>query len=211
MVAIYHRVIDGDAPFDSLAHVLDYLWEDEIKDYEASGGCEHSFVHLATVSNWLNSAADWSAQQYVQAGKAGIGTGWRVSATHERPGSRTPPAPGTHSNVRMDTLDGTTIDVTEAARAAGFSCTVSASVEVWRHLIAGEGAFHLKSEEDSLAELLRIVAEAYPGEGRDVYTWFHGADYGPGEMSLIPIKALHRPGPDGSLRLIIWLDWEEDV
>lgn len=141
-----------------------------------------------------------------------MGSGWRVSATRELPGSRTPPAPGYAHKTIAGSLDGKTIDVTERAKAAGFGCPVSVTVRAWRYLVANGGAFHLEGEEESLSELLRLMKEAYTGEGRDVYTWFHGADYGPGagEVRELNVKGVHRPDPDGSQRFTVMMSWEEE-
>ncbi len=212
MVAIYHWVIDGEAPFDSIAHLLDRLWDEELKDYDSLLGLQfhHTFQHLAKVANWLNSGADWSADDYVSASKTGLGTGWRVSATHERDDARRAPAPGEYPKMRMSFLDGTTLDVTGAAKAAGFSCPVAVTMGVWKDLIEDDSGLECGSEEKSLAYLLGYVAGAYTGEGKDVCTWLRAVG-GQGELEVANIKAIHGLDANDARRLTIMMDWEENV
>src|SRR3954451_7975820 len=125
MPGIYHWVIDGTAPFDALTEVLDYCWEAELRDYEASLSKAHTFEHLVAIANWLNSGADWTPSDYLHAKNNGLGSSWRASATYDKPGSRVAPEPGTPVGLRFSFPEGDTLDVTEAAKAVGLSCPVS--------------------------------------------------------------------------------------
>jgi len=106
MVAIYHWVIDGEAPFDAITEVLEYLWDAELTDYENWSREGHVFEHLARVANWLNSGADWSPLDYVDARKAGLPVGWRTSATFEKPDGRPDPAEEEHRTRRASRWSG---------------------------------------------------------------------------------------------------------
>ena len=211
MVAIYHWVIDGDAPFDAITEILDYLWEAELTDYEGCPRDGHAFEHLAKVSNWLNSGAAWSPLDYVDARKAGLPLGWRVSATYEKPDAR--PGPGKGERVPMrdrlpDRRDARRVRGRQGGglrlpgRGDGRRLEAPDSNDDWA---LGRG-----SEEESLAYLLRVVADAYAKEGRDVYTWLF-ATGGHGEQEVTTIKALHRREAGRLVGLTIMLSWEEDV
>lgn len=92
MVEIYSWIIDGEAPVDALARVLEHLWSEELTRYEASPTPGHLFEHLAAIANWMNSGSDWTPSEYVAACRAFPDAGWQASAMYERPGSD--PGPG---------------------------------------------------------------------------------------------------------------------
>ncbi|GIW88287.1 MAG: hypothetical protein KatS3mg108_2611 [Isosphaeraceae bacterium] len=210
MVAIYHWVIDGDAPFDAITEVLEYLWDAELTDYENRPRDGHIFEHLVKLANWLNSGVSCSPHDYVDARKAGLSGGWRTSATYERPDGRPKPGEDEHRERRTAFLAGGTLDVSEAAKEAGFTCPVAVTACVYEHLIAHDWAFDFGSEEKSLAHVLRVVADAYAKEGRDVYTWLYAVG-GQGEPQVFNLKALHRREAGRIAGLTIMMSWEEDV
>ncbi len=85
MATVYNWVIDGDAPFTNLEHILEHLWESELKDYAAERNPAHVFCSLAAVANWLNSSADWTPDEYVTAWEAGNRDGWMVAGKYLLP------------------------------------------------------------------------------------------------------------------------------
>jgi hypothetical protein len=207
MVAIYHWVVEEFVPFGSIAHILDYLWEEELKDYEASESAGHTFEHLAKVANWLNGRADWPTLDYIRARDASVGTGWRVSATHYPADCRWAPKLTEICPKGRAAIGGKTLDVTEQAKAAGLTCPVAVTALVWEKLIAGDNGFLWKNEEENLAYLLRKVAHAHDKKGRDVYALLRAVD-GRGEPKETSIKALSCRGEDGTVRLTIMMMWE---
>lgn len=208
MVAIYHWVIDGDAPFDALASILEYRWQAELMGYKTASSRPHVFEHLAAAANWLNSGADWTPLEYAYASDHNRGMGWRAPAYCELPWRRPDREPRRLANLRYSLLTGYTLDVSEPARAAGLDCPVSVTTNLWERLIADRLAFAFDDEEARLAHLLGKVAKAYKGRGEDVYTWF----YSDGEPEqLTAIKALFVPGDEFSTRLTVMMSGEEEV
>lgn len=209
MVAIYHWVIDGDAPFNAITEVLDYLWDAELTDYENGSPYGHVFENLARIANWLNSGAVWSPRDYVDARRAGLPSSWRVSASYEKPDGRPDPARGDLLPMRSLFETGETLDVSEQAKAAGFTCPVEVTAGIWKHVIERERILGCRSEEECLGNLLRHVADAFAKEGRDVSTWLY-VDGWDGPL-LTTIRAVHRREAGRIAGLTIMLSCEEGV
>ncbi len=84
MVSTHSWIIDGDAPFDALSAVLEYLWADELRSFRESPEPGHLFVRLVEIANWLNNS-DWTPRDYLVAWENVPSDGWKASALYMLP------------------------------------------------------------------------------------------------------------------------------
>jgi hypothetical protein len=190
-----HRPLDTDAPHRAFARILDDLWDEELSDYEVCPSPGHRFEQLVAVANWLNGGDGRCPDCYLAAREGGLWAGWRPwpDVTDREPA---------HSRV-----EGGTVDVTEAAKKAGFSCPVAVTVDAWNALIAGECGLESGGEAESLDFLLHQVGEVAAATQLDVRTSFY-ATGGPDRGRRIDVDAIHGRDVGGGLRLTIALAGE---
>lgn len=79
----FHYIRTEAAPVKDIGHVLDALWDAELRDFASSPTPEHLFRHLVSVANWLNAGTDWTPEQYVAARDERPDAGWDAARTYQ--------------------------------------------------------------------------------------------------------------------------------